>query len=256
MTCYHTEVELLTAVQPDNFLFLPCPWSCEPYKEVCFRCRCIVQHNKLRALFHSAYYHAYNGVLCLRSAWADQMMALLHHTYSHAHDSALCLRIVQTDQQMALLSCTYSHADGSVLCLRSVRGDAVMALFHCTYSHAYGRVLCLRFAWADQLMALFGCTYSHAYNSVLFLRSAWADQPGQHVLHELHPAVADPHSHPARLLPFRPAPLSHDRQPSAVPRLRDGPSLPGGEGFQHWQKTSGLGSLVPSRCSVCCLELD
>ena len=151
-----------------------------------------------------------------------------------------------------------------------------MALFHCTYSvptiecsvlgglitqwpcftvHTWLQQSAVS-AWADQLMALFGCTYSHAYNSVLFLRFARADQPGQHMLHELHPAVADPHSHPARLLPLRPAPLSHDRQPSAVPRLRDGPSLPGGEGFQHWQKTSGLGSLVPSRCFVCCLELD
>ena len=120
--------------------------------------------NKLRALFHSAYSHAYNGVLCLRSAQADQMMALLHRTYSHAHDSALCLGIAQADQLMALLSCTYSHADSNVLCLRSVRGDAVIALFCCTYSHAYGRVLCLRFARADQLMYVLS-----AYNRVLCL---------------------------------------------------------------------------------------
>ena len=158
MTCCQTEVELLPAVQPDSFLFLP--WSREPYKEVCFRCECIDQHNKLRALFHSAYSHSYNGVLCLRSAQADQVMALFCCTYSHARDSALCLRIAQADQLMALLSCIYSHADGSVLCLRSVRADAVMALFRCTYSHAYGRVLCLRFVRPDQLMALFHCMYS------------------------------------------------------------------------------------------------
>ena len=121
MTCCQTEVELLTDVQPDNFLFLP--WSHEPYKEVCFRCECIIQHNKLRALFHSAYSHAYNGVLCLRSARADQMMALFHCTYSHAHDRALCLRIARADQLMALLGCPYSHAYSSVLCLQSVCGQ-------------------------------------------------------------------------------------------------------------------------------------
>ena len=303
MTCCQTEVELLPAVQPDNFLFLP--WSREPYKEVCFRCECIDQHNKLRALFHSAYSHSYNGVLCLRSAQADQVMALFRCTYSHAYGRVLCLRFVRPDQLMALFHCTYSVP--TIECSVSGGGggvDHTMAFFHCTYSHGYNRavfeganqlmalfslyvfsacnsVLCLRglitqwpcftvhthmatteccvcMGWSadglvslyvltwlqqcvvsqgsDQLMALFHCMYSHAYNSVLFLRSARADQPGQHMLHELHPAVADPHSHPAWLLPLRPAPLSHDCQPSAVPRLWNGPSLPGGEGFQHWKR--------------------